>query len=355
VKFVLYGLRHLLLGPYLMYLLAGVAFCAAALAVRDGGGPRDYVFDVLMALVGLYALRTGWKTKEERPLEQIDALEALDQVMREHGPDKPDPSEDEKERRLHIATKAAAIRLFLPATRPPGWSAPLAPRGTSAVHVGTGRERVILTLSFLASSSCALRVSILPLPGDTKPVGLERCKEILGHLEQIEEWVEPDQEFPVARVWLGRSELLTQEPSYEVPAAAPKARPRRLTEHAEEIRERHLPRRLPDDWSVPVSMPRRDGWMFEAEIFFVMVVLCTTEDGVRLLVSLMHTGRGELTPTAHVSVLGQFRNVGTFSEGEPLEEKQTIAYFADLLPGGRYDGLRASKAKDASGGSQGLN
>jgi hypothetical protein len=355
VKFVLSGLRHLLLGPYLMYVLAGVAFCAAALALRDGGGPRDYVFDGLVALVGLYALRTGWKAQEERPLEQIDALAALDQVLREHDADKPVPSEDEKERRQHIATKAAAIRLFLPAERPPGWSAPLAPRGTSAVHVGTGHERVILTLSFVGSFSCALRVSILPLPGETKPVSFERCQEILGQLQQIEEWIEPAQEFPVARVWLGRSELLTQEPPYGVPAAAPKARPLRLMEQAEEIRERHLPRKLPDDWSVPVSMPARDGWMFEAEIFFVMVVLCTTENGVRLLVNLLYTGEGELTPTSHVSVLGRFRNVGTFSEGEPLEEKYTMAYLADLLPGGRYDGLRAIKATDATGGSQGLN
>jgi hypothetical protein len=102
------------------------------------------------------------------------------------------------------------------------------------------------------------------------------------------------------------------------------------------------------------SLPNGAGWMFEADIFFVVFVVCMTENGVKLMVSLMHTGKDELTPSAPVPVLGQFRNVGPFVEGEPLENG-VIVYLADLLPGGCYDGLRARRATDASGGRQSLN
>lgn len=81
---------------------------------------------------------------------------------------------------------------------------------------------------------------------------------------------------------------------------------------------RHLPERLPSDWSPPVALPGDDGlesgsWMFMADDLLVMALMVSDEGRTKLAVTVFsRDGEEVLNENDAMSVLRHFRGVREF-------------------------------------------
>jgi hypothetical protein len=96
--------------------------------------------------------------------------------------------------------------------------------------------------------------------------------------------------------------------------------------------------------SRPVANPAENVWLYEVEHLTAIVSFCSTEKGVKLLVSLIAMPDDDVSETFALRVLRRFRGVGEFVAvpcgGEPVVR----TYFGELT-GGAYAGVKWGAGK----------
>lgn len=232
------------------------------------------------------------------------------------------------------------MREFLPETPPPGWSVPVAPRGTNRWVVDTGDERIVALLEQEAGL-CAFRVTVAR--HDRAEITEARGLEILGHFRGVGEFVEGAQmtDRPSARTWIAIPRGL--RPKWRVPKAPPEPREPELSPHLVAARK-YLPERVPKGWSVPIAitddhgMDWKDGaWMMGAGEEVIIACLCTSKGRVKLAVTIFRGDGQEVGEATALELLRQFRGVLEFVQTDSSEEGEEDApkrctYLGELQP-----------------------
>ena len=261
--------------------------------------------------------------------DEIDAEQTRERVASAEQVDHDRPA---PKARPEAMARTFLARRFLPSPVPPGWSAPVNPVGSALWHVSAGREKLLLTLTLKDDKPEELHAYILPARGCKERVGIERCREILSELRDVQEWFEvwvhPSPRAPTTRVFSALPEgMLVKERAMPRLPANRKPPSRWL----EAVRQRHLPEVLPDHWSVPVASVDHDVWMFDAEGFFVMIGYCIDHDrNIKLSVALVSPAGDN--PGGAATLLGKMRNVREFVAVR-TEEPSATMYFAQVIGG----------------------
>jgi hypothetical protein len=311
--------------------LAGLAMIAAAvwLAWSTGWDRVAIAQGLIASLVGLNFALIWLRQRHDGHQQEIDAEQTLERLASAEQVDDDRPT---REARPEAMSRAFLSRRFLPSTVPTGWSAPVNPVGSPLWHVSAGREKVLLTLTLKNDEPEEVRAYILPPHGCKEPVSIERCREILAQLRDVQEWFE---------VWIRAS---PRAPTTRVFTALPggmliedraKPRPpaerRPLSSWMRAVQQRHLPELLPKEWTVPVAHVDHDVWMFDAEGFFVMIGYCIDQErNIKLSVTLV-APEGDHSMGA-VEVLGKMRNVREFVPTRIVEPGTTM-YLAEVIGG----------------------
>lgn len=257
------------------------------------------------------ALRAG--TREWRERRRQEELDAVDSLPRFRG--------RERLERLYYA------RDFLPKTPPPGWSVPYVIKdGEEGWMLDAGQEGVLASLE-RSGPFWGLRVYITTRGGaKTGAIPSDaRCAEILGHLRGVGEFVEcKGVDAPCTRAWLGLPRAL--RPRWRPPVDVPAPSEAPLNPLLADARK-HLPEKLPPDWSVPVAMTDDHGtewtdgsWMFSVDDLMVLVALCTSRGRIKLCVTIFHPPGEPLGEGAALDVLKHFRGVVEFTQGDRHSE-----------------------------------
>jgi hypothetical protein len=311
--------------------LLGLAIIAASgWLVWSAGWDRLALAQGLVAsLVGLNFALIWLRQRHDGHQDEIDAEQTRERIASDEQVDDDRPA---RKARPEAVSRALLSRRFLPSAAPAGWSAPVNPVGSPAWHVSAGREKLLLTLTPGKDEPQEVRAYILPPRGCKEPVDTERCREILSQLRSVQEWFEigirSSPRAPTTRVFTALPEgMLVKDRAR--PQLPTNRKP--LSSWMKAVLQRHLPELLPEDWSVPVAHVDHDVWMFDAEVFFVMIGYCLDHDrNIKLSVTLVSPG-GDSSMAA-VSVLGKIRNVREFVPTRTTEPGTTM-YLAEVIGG----------------------
>jgi hypothetical protein len=309
----------------------GLAIIAAsAWLVWSTGGDRVAFAEALVAsLLGLNFALIWLRQRRDGHQDEIDAEQTRERFA---SAEQVDDDRPQRAARPEAMSRAFLSRRFLPSPVPTGWSAPINPVGSALWHVSAGGEKLLLTLTLKDGKPEEVRAYILPALGCKEPVGIDRCREILSQLRDVQEWFEiwirASPRAPTTRAFTALPEgMLRKDRAKPQPPADREP----LSSWMRAVQQRHLPELLPKEWTVPVAHVDHDVWMFDAEGFFVMVGYCIDpERNIKLSVTLV-APEGDHSMAA-VAVLGKMRNVREFVPTHDPEPGTTM-YLAEVIGG----------------------
>jgi hypothetical protein len=247
------------------------------------------------------------------------------------------------------AMQLLRAREHLPSPLPPGWGAPTTFRAERDWHVVLDDVKLVIGIEQVGDLSF-LRVCVVPHEG-VFFVTPQRVAEILGCFVHIECWMEYRCAGSPARVraWRGlparRRSMpeATPESSVAVEVPITHARPRPpLLDHL----RRHLPRELPEGWSVPLATDDPDGaWAWDADgIHVIMHYL--SKDRTMLQVVFRFRRDYPLSQRQALNILLELRGVTEFVPAEVDDPRGTRAYVAGIRGDGPWArGIKAASAR----------
>jgi hypothetical protein len=311
--------------------LVGLAIIAAALWLAWSGGVDRVTFaqGLVASLVGLSFTLSWLRQRHDGHQQEIDAEQTIERFASDEQVDDDRPT---RKARPEALSRALLSRRFLPSPVPAGWSAPVNPVGSPFWHALAGGENLLLTLTRKKDEPEEVHAYILPPRGCKEPVSLDRCREILSQLRGVQEWFEiwirSSPRAPTTRAFTALPEGMLAK-AHAKPQLPASRKP--LSSWMKAVLQRHLPELLPEHWSVPVAHVDHDVWMFDAEVFFVMIGYCLDHDrNIKLSVTLVSPG-GDSSMSA-VAVLGKIRNVREFVPARTPEPGTTM-YLAEVIGG----------------------
>ncbi len=276
--------------------------------------PRgDYRFAALLTGPGLVALLVGLVLVRDRWRDLRDGqAQLLGKAV---------PLRSTRSARLTLALQ------FIPFPPPEGWSRPVSPRGTVMWHFQTPGEDVAVWV-VLARYGPKVYAA-LARRGSAEHVDDARALEVLGHLQDVTEFIEVEEtpsavaeRLPGARTWLAlerdAAAAMARPPKAPVPVDA------KLNEHLRAAR-RYLPAKLPVGWSTPVAFTEPaegwdDGaWMIDDDDVVILACLVTAQGRVKLAVTIFCPDQTVVTEARAMDVLKNFRGVSEFEQTD-LEE-----------------------------------
>jgi hypothetical protein len=220
-----------------------------------------------------------------------------------------------RDRRLRIA------RHFLPLRPPPGWSVPIAPKAGGTVwRVVVGNVHVLAwcQLEEYGPHFCVA----MAYDDRADPVPHARAAEILAHFREVTEFMEcaelpPGITLPGVRCWTALNI------DYLDAVHAPRS-PERVVEppfsEQRELLRRFLPDKLPFGWSPYLAtQDTPDQWQILDDDVAMVVGFVTTEEGVKLAVTLFRRDQTPIELARAKGVLEHFRNVREFVQ-IPVED-----------------------------------
>jgi hypothetical protein len=217
---------------------------------------------------------------------------------------------------------------YLPASSPPGWSAPLWPaRGMHWQIVTDAGESLAVTLDSHQKRD-AVTVAISP-PPERPPVTNARAGEILKHFRNVGAFVEglvgsgEQGDDPATRHWWAFPKPLraTTHAGHPPPPASrphdlPAPRGEAMPAYVHQAR-RHLPEPSPPDWSVPVAFDEEDasGWLLAADDgdFTLIVSIVRVKLRDKLCVTILRPDGEEVTEVQALRLLTHFRDIEVFA------------------------------------------
>jgi hypothetical protein len=243
-----------------------------------------------------------------------------------------DDSDERASRRLLLSPKRLKrlerVAEFLPDPPPLGWKPFFSPAGLSASWLSVADG--IVVVAWVLPDDVGYRLHVALVPKDNRPIPHDRAAEILAHFRGVGRFAELAQspepiakEYPTVRTWIALS--------YEAIAAL--ARPARspevidgpLNEHLAAARK-HLPAKLPDDWSVPLAITEpHEGWtdgawlIADDDVNFI-ACLVTSRGRVKLAVTIFHPDGVAVNDARAYSVLEHFRGIREFVSTEGAKE-----------------------------------